>query len=527
MSRPDKGVAHKLRWPLIQQLLSLGLSAGEITELTNVDTATIRLDIRQHGNVTKLFPDRPKRHQRYQTIFKRFAQLMIKQDSDQNKECQALWQWLKIDELQQLYVLGLIRMAETLSLPRVLPEQEPYLRLMIRIHQIDIKDIDGTRSDTKAGHILNTLCSEVNQGLQVPPNSQKEFQVLLLEYAQRYLDVERRLCLAWSKNAHTLIDKALDNLSPQQARVLRFRFGIGYDRPLSFEQISQPLELTEDRIRQIEAKAIRRMRHWAKKEPMCFLLQAPNFKYLLDLERHIRIIGQREGELLSEIEQLKKALAAASEETPKPPLVSEDTLSALANILTTPLDEFEFSVRAANCLHNRDLHYLFELVLHNESELLKTKNFGHVSLNEVKNILANFSEKKGFQIKLGMELPPELVDGLQMWKVLQASMRREKSCWHTSAPETGDLSKQLDSRLRSVGLVHWHQLLLVTRTELFNKIPNFTDQNLEEIDMALEARRNRGGLYFDRHHLSDMPPDVPVPPLSIEMGIPTWIQNLL
>ncbi|HXJ37051.1 MAG TPA: DNA-directed RNA polymerase subunit alpha [Candidatus Eisenbacteria bacterium] len=51
------------------------------------------------------------------------------------------------------------------------------------------------------------------------------------------------------------------------------------------------------------------------------------------------------------------------------------------------VDDLELSVRSANCLQNADIRYVGELVQRTEQEMLKTKNFGRKSLNEIKEIL--------------------------------------------------------------------------------------------------------------------------------------------
>ena len=51
------------------------------------------------------------------------------------------------------------------------------------------------------------------------------------------------------------------------------------------------------------------------------------------------------------------------------------------------VDELELSVRAANCLENAGIRYIGELVIRTEAEMLKTKNFGRKTLNEIKTSL--------------------------------------------------------------------------------------------------------------------------------------------
>ncbi len=62
------------------------------------------------------------------------------------------------------------------------------------------------------------------------------------------------------------------------------------------------------------------------------------------------------------------------------------------------VNELELSVRAANCLRNASIRYIGELVQKTEQEMLKTKNFGRKSLNEIKEILQEMG------LHLGMKL---------------------------------------------------------------------------------------------------------------------------
>jgi DNA-directed RNA polymerase subunit alpha len=67
--------------------------------------------------------------------------------------------------------------------------------------------------------------------------------------------------------------------------------------------------------------------------------------------------------------------------------------------------ELELSVRAANCLRNATIRYIGELVQKTEQEMLKTKNFGRKSLNEIKEILTEMGLQLG--MKLENFVPPE------------------------------------------------------------------------------------------------------------------------
>jgi DNA-directed RNA polymerase subunit alpha len=68
------------------------------------------------------------------------------------------------------------------------------------------------------------------------------------------------------------------------------------------------------------------------------------------------------------------------------------------DILLRHVDDLELSVRSANCLKNAGINLIGELVQKSEAEMLKTKNFGRKSLNEIKEILAESG--LGFGMKL-------------------------------------------------------------------------------------------------------------------------------
>jgi len=67
--------------------------------------------------------------------------------------------------------------------------------------------------------------------------------------------------------------------------------------------------------------------------------------------------------------------------------------------LFRPVSELELSVRSSNCLKNANIKYIYELVQKTESEMLKTKNFGRKSLNEIKRILEEMDLQFAMKLK--------------------------------------------------------------------------------------------------------------------------------
>jgi len=87
------------------------------------------------------------------------------------------------------------------------------------------------------------------------------------------------------------------------------------------------------------------------------------------------------------------------EEVPEPSEeVAERGLDKMSEVLNRSVEELELSVRSYNCLKNASIQTIGELVQKTEAEMLRTKNFGRKSLNEIKEILANMG------LALGMRL---------------------------------------------------------------------------------------------------------------------------
>ncbi len=112
---------------------------------------------------------------------------------------------------------------------------------------------------------------------------------------------------------------------------------------------------------------------------------------------------------------------------PEPlPSVKEEKGTGVNENLLRKVDELELSVRSANCLQNADIKFIGELVQRSENEMLKTKNFGRKSLNEIKEILSEMG------LALGMRLETDALKELE-------SLRRHTSAFTSHAAEGPDV----------------------------------------------------------------------------------------
>jgi DNA-directed RNA polymerase subunit alpha len=99
-------------------------------------------------------------------------------------------------------------------------------------------------------------------------------------------------------------------------------------------------------------------------------------------------------------EQLTIFINFDEELEPEPQIAVEDTQKNNFNDnLYRNVDELELSVRSANCLKNADILKIYQLVQKTEPEMLKTKNFGRKSLNEIKEVLSEMGLSLGMQLE--------------------------------------------------------------------------------------------------------------------------------
>jgi RNA polymerase primary sigma factor len=69
-----------------------------------------------------------------------------------------------------------------------------------------------------------------------------------------------------SESLTTTTQEVLNSLSPREAKVVRMRFGIGMSSEHTLEEVGKEFEVTRERIRQIESKALRKLRHPSRAE---------------------------------------------------------------------------------------------------------------------------------------------------------------------------------------------------------------------------------------------------------------------
>lgn len=142
------------------------------------------------------------------------------------------------------------------------------------------------------------------------------------------------------------VDKVMESLTPREQKVLMERFS-----GQTITQIANDFRLSRQRIYQIKAKALRKMRSPVRSRR---LMGKPG--YSVEIEQVV--IG------------------------PYPELNSKYHI---------PVDSLEFSTRAVNCFRKNNIINIGDIASKSEGDLLRYKNFGRKTLNEVKEILSELS----------------------------------------------------------------------------------------------------------------------------------------
>ncbi|MGV3774133.1 MAG: DNA-directed RNA polymerase subunit alpha C-terminal domain-containing protein, partial [Verrucomicrobiales bacterium] len=83
----------------------------------------------------------------------------------------------------------------------------------------------------------------------------------------------------------------------------------------------------------------------------------------------------------------------------------DDERARQRKLLNMSVNEIELSVRAANCLNNANITTVGQLAMKSEAEMLKYRNFGKKSLNEIKEKLQSLG------LSLGMNIEASLLEG--------------------------------------------------------------------------------------------------------------------
>lgn len=409
----EKGKEHRARAPLVRMLYELGLSPREISENSGVrGEETITHDIRELGGL-KAFPGRPtKKDDIFAAVIRRYAEIMAVNDSESDGSesfdatmRDVLAAWLREDMLLEM-LHGLEFALERLAVPAYSPDQKRRAHLLGVILGIAVEDPCNEKSwpFTQTKIWWHDMLAAIRSGEETVPKSRTHLLKMLV---RRVLAKERSgIMPIWGEQVFAELDQMLLTLTEREQNIIRNRFGIDIDEPMTFRKIAHDIYRNPERIRQIEIKALAKLRHEV-------------------LKRQLHILGQPVGDAIKrELEQREKetALKAAYRDAVERH-ASAEVLASRDLHLLRDLDEFDWSVRTRNCMQNANIVLVGELVQWTERGILRTKNFGRKSLKEVKEVLAELG------LSLEMELDPAMKDLILKRREEAMEERRLKGRW--------------------------------------------------------------------------------------------------
>lgn len=218
---------------------------------------------------------------------------------------------------------------------------------------------------------------------------------------------ERGDVLPLNKKDVEEIDALLDSLPNGRqsqcslAKAISLRFGLGnrWGQKLTLKDAGAEAGVSSAAIHVKEVVALRRLQHPSRVKH----LRKFSRTYLEnEIESEVALHRQRNSILVEENEKLEEENGKLRQiiheihdliSPMMPPMMS---VSAVEEILSdVSVDDLELSVRASNCLRKANIKTLGELIQMREVDLLKTKNFGRRSLNEIKELLS----EKGLSLK--------------------------------------------------------------------------------------------------------------------------------
>lgn len=207
----------------------------------------------------------------------------------------------------------------------------------------------------------------------------------------------------WEKAIRKELIYLFDTLTPREEKILKLRFGIGDGRLRTLEEVGREFNLTKERIRQIEARALRKMRHPSRAKHLKKWFFVDDDKYTLFREprrEYLRICladhvdfsssalywspkrnGETEFEMIEFLDDLDDDF---TETVSNAPTIVDDDMSWLREkILELSIDDLDFGVDTYFPLINANIKEVRDLVSMTEDDLLNVPGIGSLSCKEI------------------------------------------------------------------------------------------------------------------------------------------------
>lgn len=213
-----------------------------------------------------------------------------------------------------------------------------------------------------------------------------------------------------SETTRSWIDKAFAELDERGQCVIQHRFPEDGSDAKSLREIGMMMSLPAERVRQFTMHALREMRDFLRAH--YDISPVPTWDDVVvdgrtalialkarsaELEAQVVVLREQNAECRRQLIDLG-ALEGRLEDSDVPVNVVKQNAE-----LRKHVDELNLSVRARNCMDNAGCQYVWQICEKTEAEMLKTKNFGRKSLNELKDLFLEMGVSFGMTIPLSVK----------------------------------------------------------------------------------------------------------------------------
>lgn len=383
---------------VIKRLRGHRLGARTIADITGFNISTVGLGIQalESGAVQ---PCPESEDEGFASALSEYAELIyggaccVEGDiEDKPWYLRVLKKYLKVEELLA-YLLAVEENRRRLQSIGRTPAQEPYARLFLAAAGYS----SGQEPERLPTKVVTDFwerylrCLQGGSAGEIPQSGRALGLALAAEIEGAKRD---KVWPDWTDEMSTILEAIMvERLDDRRRETVRLYYGFGRCRhPLN--EIAERLGVTTSRAGQYGQEALLRirkdrrfgeLRRWMA--PFGYLREE-----LVRVDEEMRRLQVELGLANERVFTLEARLQGVS----LPPM-SEST--EWNENLFKRVDELEMSVRAANCLQAAQIEFIYQLVSKTEAELLKTKNFGRKSLNEIKELLAELGLQLGMRLK--------------------------------------------------------------------------------------------------------------------------------
>jgi hypothetical protein len=342
-----------------RELFTLGLTIQDVATAMKLDLSSVRNDFGILGG-KETFPSPAEINSEYRKKIYRdsllkyagmvSAPLVKKLDSKNLRLESALANYLHMEQASRI-AAGIEMVIDSLIHPNDPPEFKRYRELLVEIF-----------GQIQRPHALKEFLEAIH--------GEKTSIPIRYDFEKRFIDwtigkFRLHFSLPLGVAAVRAIDSVLSTLTPREERVIRKRFGLGF--PLqTLGEMGHNEGLSGERIRQIEGKALRKLRHPTRSKKLKWFVSSEEALFCFFAEKF---------------------------PAPSVPVAEKKETPSTAELLTKSIEELELSQRTYNCLRNSYIKTIGELVAMTEAELIRTKNFGQKSLDELKEIMGEMGLK--------------------------------------------------------------------------------------------------------------------------------------